>query len=211
MDGVFQGSLWLPIIHCIDVADRALHTCPLLVATLATVAVYYFFMASWPDVLLNACFFGLKRRALLAALARRLSTQLYATVLPCAGAIGAAFLMLSTLNRKSAEWRGFGRPYLIPCRTTHARLFPQKHSFSYSYLVVGIPVGVSGNFNGMISVSNQQDRGFKAFLFKILGGAWYNVNAFDYLQRGLSDAGFRGKLDTYLRSQVSTMLLLSPV
>ncbi|KAG6011937.1 hypothetical protein E4U43_008030 [Claviceps pusilla] len=171
MDGVFQGSPWLPIIYSIDVADRALHTCPSLVATLAIVAVYYFFMASWPDVLLNACFFGLKRRALLAALARQLWTQVYAAVLPCAVAIGAAFLMLSTLNR------------------------------NYSYLVVGIPVGISGNFNGMISVSNEQDRGFKAFLFKILGGAWYNVNAFDYLQRGMSDAGFRGKLDTYLRSQ----------
>ena len=32
-------------------------------------------------------------------------------------------------------------PLLITSRTTHSRIFPQKHAFSYSYLFVGIPVG----------------------------------------------------------------------
>ncbi|KAG5978310.1 hypothetical protein E4U55_006250 [Claviceps digitariae] len=201
MDGVFQGSSWLPIIHSIDSADRALHTSPSLVATLAIVAVYYFFMGSWPDLLMNACVYGLKRRPLVAAFTRRLCNQLYATVLPSAVAIGVAFLILYSLNRKAAKWTGFGRPYLLPCKTTHTRLFPQKHSFSYSYVVVGIPVGVSGNFNGMISVSNERRQGFKYFLSKMLCGAWYDVHASDYLQRGFSKTGLRGKLDTYLRSQ----------
>jgi len=208
MDGVFQGSPWLPIIHSIDVADRALHSSPPLFATLAIVSVYYFFMGSWPDLLMNACFYGLKRRSLVAALTRRLWNQLCVAVLPSAVAIGVSFLMLSALNRKAAKWRGFGRPFLIPCKTTHVRLFPQKHSFSYSYLVVGIPVGISGNFNGMILVSNEQCQAFMGFLSKVLRGAWYNVNASDYLQRGFSDTGLRGKLDTYLRSQVSVYLAL---
>ncbi|KAG6009066.1 hypothetical protein E4U21_003398 [Claviceps maximensis] len=53
----------------------------------------------------------------------------------------------------------------------------------------------------MISVSNERRLGFKSFVSEVSRGAWYNVNAFDYLQRGHSESGLRGKLDTYLRSQ----------
>ncbi|KAL8910450.1 MAG: hypothetical protein Q9171_004244 [Xanthocarpia ochracea] len=33
------------------------------------------------------------------------------------------------------------KPLLFPSKTSHTRLFPKKHSFTYSYLLVGIPVG----------------------------------------------------------------------
>ncbi|KAG6041711.1 hypothetical protein E4U41_002794 [Claviceps citrina] len=171
------------------------------VATLAVVLAYYAFMGSWPDLLLTACLLGYKRHPLVASHALQLWHKLFTTVLPLAIAIGAALLILSALNRKVVKWTGLGRPYLIACKTTHARLFPQKHSFSYSYLVVGVPVGISGNVNGMLSVQNERRRGFNGFLSSVLRGGWYNVNAPDYLQRGFGDTGLRGKLDAYLRSQ----------
>lgn len=202
MDGVFEGSPWLPTIRFIDVADRVLHSSPYLLAAIGSVLMYYVFMGSWLDLLLNACFLGWTRRPFVASLALQLWHRLCTTLLPPAVAIGVAFLVLSSLNRKVTRWTGPGRPYLVPCRTTHARLFPRKHSFTYSYLVVGIPVGISGNFNGMLSVQNEQSQGLRAFLSSLFRHGWYNVNASDYLQRGFSDTGLRGKLDAYLRSQV---------
>ncbi|RCI09010.1 hypothetical protein L249_5091 [Ophiocordyceps polyrhachis-furcata BCC 54312] len=88
-------------------------------------------------------------------------------------------------------WTGPGRPYLIPCRTTHRRLFPEKHSFSYSYLVVGVPVGFAGNIKGIVSAGLPRWR----------RRAWFDVDAADYLQRGFGEVGMRGKLDDFLRSQ----------
>lgn len=99
------------------------------------------------------------------------------------------------LSKHQLDWKGFAKPYLIPSRTSHTRLFPKKHSFTYSYLLVGIPVGFEGNLNGMIS-SN-------------LSGAhkaWYDVNPADYLERGNGHLGLRGKLDNYLKSQVGTTI-----
>ncbi|KAG6251446.1 hypothetical protein E4U23_000614 [Claviceps purpurea] len=201
MDGVWEGSPWLPTIQLAHVADRVLHSSTYVLATLALVSSYYVFLGSWPDLLLIACFYGLKHRALVTALTFQLWNILCTTVLPSAVAIGAASVLLSALNQKGLKWTGLGRPYLIPCKTTHTRLFPQKHTFIYSYLVVGIPVGISGNSNGMLSASNERLQGFRGFLSNILCGTWYKVNAFDYLQRGFSEAGLRGKLDTYLQSQ----------
>ncbi|KAH9900291.1 hypothetical protein F4778DRAFT_771489 [Xylariomycetidae sp. FL2044] len=82
------------------------------------------------------------------------------------------------------------RPLLFPCRTTHSRLFPTKHSFSYSYLLVGIPVGWDGVAGGMISATKKGDR-----------QGWYHIDAADYLARGDGHLGLRGKLESYLLSQ----------
>ena len=43
------------------------------------------------------------------------------------------------------------KPLLFPSRTSHMRLFPKNHSFSYSYLLVGIPVGWRGSTGSLIS------------------------------------------------------------
>ena len=91
------------------------------------------------------------------------------------------------------------RPLVFPCRTTHTRLFPKKHSFSYSYLFVGIPVGwrdsvgsfLSADLESLSSKDHRQKRG------------WLSVESADYLNRGDSAHGLQGKLDSYLRSQVS--------
>ncbi|KAI1389413.1 uncharacterized protein F4822DRAFT_427764 [Hypoxylon trugodes] len=91
----------------------------------------------------------------------------------------------------SPVWKGPGRPLLFPCQTTHTRFFPEKHSFSYSYLLVGIPVGWTGAAGGMIS---NDERGTSI-------EGWYKVDAADYLERGNGHLGLRGKLDAYLESQ----------
>jgi hypothetical protein len=40
----------------------------------------------------------------------------------------------------------------FPGKTSHTRLFPKKYTFSYSYLLVGIPVGWKGSVGGMLAV-----------------------------------------------------------
>ena len=91
------------------------------------------------------------------------------------------------------------KPIIFPCRTSHTRLFPQKHSFSYSYLYVGIPVGWRGWVSSLLTADLKtlpwRDRKPK--------NGWFNVDSADHLARGDSMHGLRGKLDTYLESQVS--------
>ena len=79
-------------------------------------------------------------------------------------------------------------PLLIPSRTTHFRLFPKKHAFSYSYLFVGIPVGVRGRVSNALSVDSQQS-------------SWFNIRCEDYLTRGNGHLGLAEKLKRYLHSE----------
>ncbi|KAI6315813.1 hypothetical protein MCOR34_004520 [Pyricularia oryzae] len=111
--------------------------------------------------------------------------------------VGSGFLLLRVWNwllrpppriiPTPCEWPG--KPLLVPSRTTHSRMFPEKHSFSYSYLLVGIPVGWTGAAGGLVSADTPLQRG------------WYDVDAADYLARGRGYLGLRGKLDEYLESQ----------
>lgn len=78
-------------------------------------------------------------------------------------------------------------PLLLPSRTTHSRMFPKKHSFSYSYLYVGIPVGFQGCLRRILSVDNKR-RG------------WFVVNSADYLQRTDGQTLLAAKLRRYMRS-----------
>ncbi|EFQ29173.1 hypothetical protein CGRA01v4_11601 [Colletotrichum graminicola] len=112
------------------------------------------------------------------------------------------FLGLAAGTRDAAKWTTPVRPLLIPCTTTHRRTFPEKHAFEYSYLVVGIPVGWSGTYAGMVS-SDVQAPGWTS-LFSVSpqpGKGWFDVDPADYLDRGNGHLGLRGKLDAYLESQ----------
>jgi hypothetical protein len=83
-------------------------------------------------------------------------------------------------------------PLLLPSHTTHTRLFPKKHSFSYSYLQVSIPLGFEGRRCGaLISVGQVKRKG------------WFHVQASDYLHRHSNETTFKGKLTEYLVSQVN--------
>ncbi|KAH6649778.1 hypothetical protein F5144DRAFT_616854 [Chaetomium tenue] len=114
-----------------------------------------------------------------------------------------AFLLLQLLRMRKANaevprWNGFGKVLLFSCSTIHSRFFPKKHSFSYPYLLVGIPVGFEGNAGGMVSVKAKGKPGF----FSITPWAgWFTVDAGDHLERGKSELGLRGKLDEYLQTQ----------
>lgn len=79
-------------------------------------------------------------------------------------------------------------PLMITSRTTHSRLFPKKHAFSYSYLYVGVPVGTQGKINRLLSVDTQQP-------------AWFHVDSADYLERGHADQTLAAKLKSYLHTQ----------
>lgn len=92
------------------------------------------------------------------------------------------------------------KPLLFPCRTTHTRLFPKKHSFSYSYLCVGIPIGWQGSLNSFLSVDFRGHLTGKAY--KQWWPSWFSIMSSDYLNRGSHAAGLKGKLDDYLESQV---------
>lgn len=91
------------------------------------------------------------------------------------------------------------KPLIFPCRTNHTRFFPKRHSFSYSYLFVGIPVGWCGSVGSFLSA----DVRLTEESVKSPENAWFSVDSADYLARGESRSGLRGKLDAYLQSQVS--------
>lgn len=123
--------------------------------------------------------------------------------------------VLRTVQTKTdtSRWAGPGKVLLFPARTTHSRVFPKKHSFSYSYLVVGIPVGWEGTAGGMVSVGVKRDITGLASWFPLNAQpqtGWYTVDATDYLERGQAELGLRGKLDAYLRSQVSAVSIFQP-
>ena len=91
------------------------------------------------------------------------------------------------------------QPMFFPCRTSHTRVFPKKHSFSYSYLLVGIPVGWRGKISSLLT-ADLKTLPWKGRKPK---SGWFNIESADYLARGDSMHGLRGKLDKYLESQVS--------
>ena len=94
------------------------------------------------------------------------------------------------------------RPLFFPARTTHTRIFPKVHSFSYSYLLVGIPVGWQGSVGGMLA-ADQGSRAVKDCTQDgSPGSGWYTVDAADYLERGNGHLGLHGKLGKFLESQV---------
>jgi len=126
-----------------------------------------------------------------------------------------AFLILLMIFAGLIVWRGEAQPFqaaseqedesrteqllpplLLPGRTTHSRMFPQKHSFAYSYFSVGVPVNFKGCSGSMLSTNlellplSQRKKG------------WFNVNASDYLYRGGEERGLEARLRCYLRGEV---------
>ncbi|KAH3943237.1 hypothetical protein HBH98_002460 [Parastagonospora nodorum] len=81
---------------------------------------------------------------------------------------------------------------IFPCQTKHARMFPKRHAFEYSYLQCGfpiIPAGVRPDGTALGSGDAQ------------LGCWWMSIRAEDYLNRGNGSLGFYNKLKLYLRDQ----------
>lgn len=96
----------------------------------------------------------------------------------------------------STVWDGPGKPLLFPCTTTHTRFFPKRHSFVYSYLVVGVPVGWQGSSGGMVSVASSAPDA--AAYCGLAAKGWFHIDASAYLERGKARLGLRGKMDVFL-------------
>ncbi|KAB8342914.1 hypothetical protein FH972_022511 [Carpinus fangiana] len=79
------------------------------------------------------------------------------------------------------------KPLVWPCRTTHTRLFPKKHSFAYSYLLVGVPVDWQGSSGSLLSSNTTARR------------CMFHVDAADHLEREQGVRTLRQKLDAFLR------------
>ena len=88
------------------------------------------------------------------------------------------------------------RALIFPGCISHTRLFPNFHSFTYSYLLVGLPIKPLAKGNSIISVDTYgwRERG------------WLCVNSEDHLQREDDEGGIRWKLDRYLLLQVCRTL-----
>lgn len=212
MDGLHDDSPWVLIFdtmaHVEWIWKEGFH----LVLIVSTVAIFYSFAGpSRLDLLWNL--------ALLAHLNRSaLAFYIYPAVgyvpILCLCFVAAITCYLASVFRRSDTdiWQGPGKPYLIPCRTTHTRLFPKKHFFSYSYLTIGIPVGFNGCVNGMIEVDEQQSSTFRGmFQFaKFFLQSWYRIQASDHFQRGHNELGLRGKLDNFLQFEVGVNFVDSP-
>lgn len=93
------------------------------------------------------------------------------------------------------EWKlEHPKPLIFPCRTTHARIFPKKHAFGYSYLLCGFPVTPVATTADGLDITDGRDR--------IKGSWWLRIRAEDYLERGYGALGFYGKLKAFLREHV---------
>lgn len=113
-------------------------------------------------------------------------------------------LTFALRSSRESTCQGPGQPYLISCKTTHRRLFPKKHSFSYSYLTVGIPVDFRGSVNGMIGVDEDPVFPYRRLIpfASVLFRSWYSIQASDHLERRHSELGLRKKLNNFLLSEV---------
>jgi hypothetical protein len=99
------------------------------------------------------------------------------------------------LPEGSATWTlEHPRPWIFPCRTQHARMFPKRHAFGYSYLLCGFPVVPAGTTSDGVDVGDGTDQE--------MGNWWLRVRAEDYLARGNGVMGFYGKLKAFMREQV---------
>ena len=174
--------------------------------------IYYDGKAAWSDIRWITAFVLWVNRDLCkeivfraAGLIYRFTSLAYAAVVVLPSIL-ALYLIISFYSRqispsesKEPSRSEFLKPLIFPCRTTHSRLFPKKHSFSYSYLLVGIPIGWRGAIGSFLSA----DETVTQACISGRQRSWFSVNADDYLQRGHDSNGLRGKLQSFLHSQVS--------
>lgn len=104
-------------------------------------------------------------------------------------------LHVEPLATNTSQWTlEHPNAFIIPCRTTHTRIFPKKHSFGYNYLLCGFPIVPGQTTPEGIDLPGGED--------KVLGRWWLRIHADDYLARGQADLGFYGKLKVFLRERV---------
>ncbi|OJJ50092.1 hypothetical protein ASPZODRAFT_58681 [Penicilliopsis zonata CBS 506.65] len=110
-------------------------------------------------------------------------------------------LILLSNDKDLQKGREFlGKPFFYPCRISHARTFDQKYRFSYSYFLVGVPIGISGTIGSLLSIDTvrpeKSDR-------KPLLSNWclFTIDQRHYLDRGNHPGGLEGKLHSWLEAR----------
>lgn len=183
--------------------------CRQLVVPLATVimAVYSAIYPGLVNGFLLVSFLTIQQRHVFAVALDSILPQ--QTIKAAVGVLVIAFSLFRILRLKGTgaeqpKWNGPGKVLLFPCRTSHSRLFPRKHVFSYSYLTIGIPVDFEGDAGGLVSVGIRAKPGLSSWFSSVspVSSTWFSIDPDDYLERGKSELGLRGKLDVYLRTQV---------
>ena len=99
-------------------------------------------------------------------------------------------LLLKDINKWTLQ---YPKARIFPCETKHARMFPKRHAFQYSYLQCGFPIipgGVTTDGQDVATGTDQE-----------IGSWWLRVRAADYLMRGNGKLGFYGKLQMFMREQ----------
>jgi hypothetical protein len=207
MDQLTEGSPPLPAVFFADAVDR-LAASPLAVAVLCCFVGYFAIFGAALDGLIVFAFLAWFKVDFLAHTWSHSNLTSYGSTaaLIITSVIALSRVLNLVLSKPRFSHVGPARPLFIPARTTHRRIFPEKHSFSYSYLLTGVPVGSRGSANGLLSVDVFSSLPTWVSLFWSKK-AWFDVSSDDYLQRGHDDGGLRGKLDKFLVSQVSIMPL----
>jgi hypothetical protein len=199
-----QDSAWTLMREAVARAASISPKSLLAVLTLSITSSFYTIAGTRFDILCNITIFAYLHHSTLISWLL-IATPYFPSICILLMFTIAGYLLLVTRSSAASPWTGPGKPHLIPCRTTHQRFFPKKHSFSYSYLTIGIPVGYQGNINGMIGIDDSPKISTKSFSLFAQAGvsrSWYTVNASDHLQRGQDGLDLRGKLDRHLQSEV---------
>ena len=82
---------------------------------------------------------------------------------------------------------------VFPGRTSHTRLLPKVHSFSYGFLITVIPIR-NCKSNWFAAIDNESKPWWRR--------AWLRIDPPDHLHRGDDEHDLSYKLDQYLESKV---------
>lgn len=204
MDSIDDSPLSLAVVRFADYADRLLQNWPGSILLSVSFALYYSLFGGRGDVVLIAAAAAFASPSTLWQLLARHAQSVLGAVLVAACSVVFMRLMILTAPRvfhgTSARWTESAGSFFIPSRTTHSRFFPKKHSFAYSYLAVGVPVGLRAHVNGILCVDSATPSAAPSW-WAWLSSPLYEVNSAGYLARGVAKGGLREKLDQFLSSQ----------
>ncbi|KAM3476991.1 hypothetical protein MY8738_006685 [Beauveria namnaoensis] len=205
MDGIDDSPLSLAVVRLADYTDRLTPNRPGATVVAVGLATYYYLFGSRGDAVLVAAAAALASPNALWHLLARYRQPALCSVL--AAACSVLFLRLIALtapqfftNGSVVRWTESAGSFFIPSRTTHTRFFPKKHSFAYSYLTVGIPVGLRAEINGILSIDLPSERAVRGW-WTWLKSPLYEVDGASHLARGRDEGGLREKLNKFLVSK----------
>ncbi|KAM3435336.1 hypothetical protein MY4824_004917 [Beauveria thailandica] len=204
MDGIDDSPLSLAVVRLADYTDRLTPKGPGTTVVAVSLAIYYSLFGSRGDAVLVAAAAALASPNALWHLLARYGQPALCGVL--AAACSVLFLRLIALtaprlfSNDSVRWTESAGSFFIPSRTTHTRFFPKKHSFAYSYLTVGIPVGLRNEVNGILSIDPPLESAARSW-WTWLKSPLYEVDGASHLARGRDEGGLREKLNRFLTSQ----------